>query len=79
MNIRRRAVILTMVISAFLTYAAATGASASDDARKNVSPNDASVKVLLPAAAESGREEEEVIKHCPDLSYGLQIIKKDKI
>ena len=78
MNIRRRAVILTMVISAFLTYAAATGVSASDDAKKNVSPNDASVKVLLPAAAENGREEEEAIKHCPDLSYGIQIIKKDK-
>ena len=78
MNIKRRAILLSMVISAFLTYTAATGVSASDDAEKNVSPKDASVKVVMPAAQESGGEEDEVIKHSADLSYGMQIIKKGK-
>ena len=48
MNIRRRAVILSMIISAFLTYAAATNVFASDDVSKNTSPKDPSIKVLMP-------------------------------
>lgn len=76
MNIKRRAVLITMVISAFLTLSAATGASASDNAGKGVSPSDASVKVLTPEKADGG--EKETIKHSDQLSYGMQIIKSAK-
>ncbi|MBQ7700426.1 MAG: cadherin-like domain-containing protein [Clostridia bacterium] len=77
MNVRRRAVLLSMVISAFLTYAAATGVRASDDTEKNVSPKDASVKVVMPVKQENEKDEE-AIKHSSDLSYGMQIIKRAK-
>lgn len=78
MNIRRRAVIMSMIVSAFLTYTAATGVCASDDGNKNASPKDASIKVVMPEVKEGGAEESEVIKHNSDLSYGMQIIKKGK-
>ena len=67
-----------MVISAFLTFAAATGVFASDDADKNTSPKDASIKVLMPEKQESGGNESEALKHSGALSYGMQIIKNGK-
>ena len=78
MNIKRRAILLSMVISAFLTFAAATGVFASDGADKNVSPKDASIKVMTPEKQKSGSDESETIKHSKALSYGMQIIKNGK-
>ncbi len=79
MNIKRRAVALSMIIAAFLTYAAATSVSASDDVTKNMSPKNPSVKVLMPEKRTGGEKaEEEVIKHSDSLSYGMEILKKSK-
>lgn len=78
MNIKRRAILISMIISAFLTFAAATGASASDDGKKGVSPADASISVVMPEKNDGGEGEKETIKHSDQLSYGMQIIKRGK-
>ena len=79
MNIKRRAVILSVIISAFLTFSAAMNVYASDGTDKNTSPKDPSIKVLMPAKQSSGEKtEEETIKHSGSLSYGMEIIKKSK-
>ena len=53
MNIKRYAVFLVFVLAAFLTLPGATAVFASDDAKKGVSPSDASIKVVMPE--KSGR------------------------
>lgn len=67
-----------MIISAFLTFAAATGVLASDDANKNASPKDASIKVVMPAKPVSEEKTDEAVKHSSALSYGMEILKRDR-
>lgn len=79
MNIRRKAVFLSAVISVFLTFSAATGVLASDDASKrNASPSDPTVTVVSPVKPAANEKTSEAIKRTRSLSYGMDVIKNQR-
>lgn len=75
MNIKGKAILTTVLISAFLTSAVAMTVTAADGTGGR-SPSDASVGVLLPEAAEKDEAEKSAVKHTDALSHGLLILKK---
>ena len=75
MSIRRKFVICTLAVSVFTASAAGTTVLASDDGnKKNASPAEPSVSVVMPEKPERA----EAVKHCPSLSYGLEVIKRGR-
>lgn len=78
MEFKRKFKVMTVLLSAFLTFASATTVFASDDARPGASPADPDIKVIMPEKTE--QESGEVIKKTKSLSFALDILKrKDKL
>ena len=71
MGIRNKLTVFIFAAVLFLTSAAGT-ASAGDGAEKGTSPNDGSVRVVLPDKDASSP----AIKHTSSLSYGMDVLKR---
>jgi len=71
MGIRNRLTFFIFAVTLFLTSAAGT-ASAGDGAERGTSPNDGSIRVVLPDKS----AESPAIKHTSSLSYGLDVLKR---
>ena len=74
MNIKRKAVFLSVVLSAFLTSAVAMTAAAADGTGGR-SPADASIAVITPEDRENEKGAE-TLKHTDALSHAMEILKR---
>ena len=75
MNIKTKMILLSVMISAFLTSAAATAVLAADGTGSGKSPSDASIVVLMPEA-ENETAEKSAVKHTDALSHAMEILKR---